>query len=177
MSQLPRPHSLRRTAVHGASSPLPTILAKVASSDRKQPLRLGGANQSSCPETAVQTMVGGGREADIPPGRFTHASHLLRQLVESWRSRRDESKPHAPAPRSPASRRFDCQQVGCGRISLPREPPGTEDHVQRAGNPENVGQRCRAGNKQIGQAAADSGRRKCRAVAVCSSPLSGCCSR
>jgi hypothetical protein len=30
--------------------------------------------------------------------------------------------------------------------------PGTEDHGQRAGKPENIGQKFRAGNKQIGRA-------------------------
>jgi len=33
-----------------------------------------------------------------------------------------------------------------------RRNPGTEDHGQRAGKPENIGQKFRAGNKQIGRA-------------------------
>jgi general secretion pathway protein A len=49
------------------------------------------------------------------------------------------TKQRVSAQRGRASCRFGCQRVGCDRISLPRNPPGTEDRDQQLRYPGNVG--------------------------------------
>jgi hypothetical protein len=49
------------------------------------------------------------------------------------------TKQRVSAQRGRASCRFGCQRVGCDRISLPRNPPRTEDRDQQLRYPGNVG--------------------------------------
>ena len=55
-----------------------------------------------------------------------------------------KAKQRAPALRRWATRRFGCEQRRLQSNFVAAEPPGTEDHVQRAGNPGNVGLLSRA---------------------------------
>ena len=100
----------------------------------------------------------------------SHGRYVTFQTAEV---RLDEGKPPSYSPACPASRRFGCQRVGCDRISLPREPPGTEDHnepgIRRMSGKDAAPKTNRSTERRIG-----SGRRKCRVIAICLPPFWEC---